>query len=118
MFPCPSSGQLPGSVPDLLLEDAGDSPSYCAMKPLRAAPQPPQPPQPRHHHSFYGYVEDQPQEWAQLDYYTEVRPTRGVDTHYDGLCFSWEICPQLSLSSSSSGALDCSGYMCINSRFV
>ena len=94
MFPCASSGQLPGSVPDLLLEEAGDSaaycamkpedsagycamkpgdsPAYCAMKPLRAAPQPPQP---RQHHSFYGYVEDQPQEWAQLDYYTEVRPT-------------------------------------------
>ena len=94
MFPCASSsGQLPGSVPDLLLEEAGDSPAYCAMKPLRAAPQPPQP---RHHHSFYGYVEDQPQEWAQLDYYTEVRPTWEVDRHYDGLCFSLEIFLQLS----------------------
>ena len=94
MFPCASSsGQLPGSVPDLLLEEAGDSPGYCAMQPLRAAPQPPQP---RHHHSFYGYVEDQPQEWAQLDYYTEVRPTWEVDRHYDGLCFSLEIFLQLS----------------------
>ena len=93
MFPCASSGQLPGSVPDLLLEEAGDSAAYCAMQPLRAAPQPPQP---RHHHSFYGYVEDQPQEWAQLDYYTEVRPTWEVDRHYDGLCFSLEIFLQLS----------------------